>query len=67
MTFETIKARYCVAFQAYNEVMKRNAETSLGGQAPCADDVERETTALRALVDARRALFAAIVARTVSE
>ncbi len=32
MTFETIKARYRAAFQAYHEIMKRNAETSLRGQ-----------------------------------
>jgi hypothetical protein len=66
MTFDAIKARYRAAFQAYHEIMKRNAETSRGGQEPCADDVERETQALRVLADARRALFAAIVERTIS-
>jgi hypothetical protein len=58
--FRALKARYHAAFDAYHEIMKRNAEQALAGELPHPEEVEREEKALSVLSEARRELFAAL-------
>jgi hypothetical protein len=57
MDFTALKARYQAAFEAYRQITKRNAESTISGDTPSAVDIEREAKAQRALEEARRELF----------
>ena len=67
MDFQLVKARYNAAFDAYQQVLKRNSERSLVGDRLDADDIEHEKKALRILEEARRALWAALAPNRPSD
>jgi hypothetical protein len=64
---QTIKARYHAAFEAYNQVTKRNAERASSGEKPSAADIDHEKKARGALEEARRALSAALALSRLSD
>jgi hypothetical protein len=66
MDFRAIKARYHAAFDAYHEIMRRNAERAVAGEPPNSAENEREAEALNVLSQARRDLFAALRSRLAS-
>jgi hypothetical protein len=65
MEYETSKARYDAAFDAYHEIARQNAEHGLGGGTPSVADLQRERNALAVLEEARRA-FLKTIAPTIS-
>ena len=60
VNFHTVKARYNAAFDAYQQVLKRNSDRTVGGEKPDVSDIEHEKNALRLLEEARCALWAAL-------
>ena len=64
--FQTIKARYNAAFDAYQLVAKRNAERALGGGNPDPAAIGHEKIAFATLQEARRALWGALGPTTPS-